>query len=137
MYKKINKIEIVIDEDFLDMDEYGEFSATMGAYPVFHSRELLHYRWFNARNVNNMEDARSNYMRVIGCNRKKVCKISIHARAYINVDGTNQVINSDGVSDIISDTDQEEIENIKEEQINSLYGLLKTLGFDNFQQVSL
>lgn len=134
MYKTIQKIQIITKrEECPDYSYLGEFSNIMGAYPVRHSKTLSHCTWFNANNVTCMEQAHKNYDKMKKALSGTLYLMDITAKAFIAVQGTNQVIESSGHCEIESNSDISIINNIKTDEIEELRKILISLGFETTQ----
>jgi len=129
MYKAINKIVIVTEiDEYPDLSYLGNFDDAPGDFPIQHSNEPGEYHFFNASNVENMEQALQNYKKVIAYNNNEWSCLIVSAEAEINVNGTPQTITSSGFCGIESDS-PESIKEVENEQLNELRDVLICLGF--------
>ncbi len=129
------------------LDYLGEFSDTPGKFAIDHheasGESRGSYQYFNAENVEDMEQARENYERMIKYDRGDLIDYGIKATAEIQTseDGQNWLINklsSGGVWGYPSDTDASEFEAEAENQLHHLKTLLLEFGFTEkeFQAVT-
>lgn len=142
MAKKINKIiiEHVFDNDFYP-DYLGTFSDEPGQFAVLHDkdgRNFNHYKYFNADNVEDMEQAEQNYKEMMRIERGEEYFIGIKATAEIATSLDNvfpagnwliNKIHSGGLYGISSDATEAEKQKEESNQLEELKDVLLALGF--------
>lgn len=131
---KVQKITIkhIIDES-PDLSYLGEFSNTAGNYAIEHNGERGTYPYFNADNVENMEDAQQNYDRMMQFEKGDVYCIGIKAIAEVHTseNGNTWLINhieSGGLWGIESDSDAEYLREVEQDELHELRKTLKAFG---------
>jgi hypothetical protein len=138
MKKEIAKIEIQKIPDYeMDLSYLGTFGDEAGTYAIEHTEQTRwSYKYFNAENVENMEQARKNYNIMMKYERGELFHIGIKAVATIHTshDGNSWLINritSGGVWGIEQGYkgDEEDIQSIIEEQKDELRDVLLALDF--------
>ncbi|RTL06167.1 hypothetical protein EKK58_06005 [Candidatus Dependentiae bacterium] len=133
--KKIKHIKIIRGVDYdADLSDYGKFSNSEGEYSIKHNGGNNSYRYFNAENVYNMEEARENYERVMSYERGEWYSMYIKAEAtlYTSCHENSWLINkihSGGVYGYESDGDEDYLKDEENSQLNELKDVLLTLGF--------
>mgnify|MGYP000131367307 CR=1 FL=1 len=137
--KRITKIVVhtMLDTD-CPPDYLGAFSDTKGEYAIEHkSSEPGACKYFNAENVENMEQAKENYARYMGYINQQWYMTGVQAKAHIQTsqDGTTWfagvTASSSGIWGIESDAlDAGEYpKEAQAEQQDELLQVLKELGF--------
>lgn len=134
--KKITKITLrkIPDHD-ADTSYLGEFSQTPGDFAIDQGEQPRILRYFNAANVENMEQARSNYDRVMEFENGDVTHYGIRADAEIATSrngGKSWLLNtirSGGLWGIESDSDQDYFDEVGQDALSELKETLKVMGF--------
>jgi hypothetical protein len=142
---RVAKITInhVVDE-YPDISHLGHFSDTPGRFAIeLGDGSDRTYRYFNAKNVADMTEARQNYERVQQFNSGALVYYGIIARAEIlSLAGTDDLgrlseviryVSSGGLWGIESDSDEKYIHGIEQERIAELRDILKKRGFSRNQ----
>ncbi len=128
--KQINFITV---ERLEDNDTYlgylGEFASEPGEFAIAHNGGINEHPWFNADNVEDMEQAQQNYDRIMQFERGEVQHVGIQAKAELQVNGVLTTIESSGLWGIESDSDDSYIIGIEQEQVDELKEMLLELGF--------
>lgn len=135
--KKINEIKIKRIADYdTDLSYLGTFSDKQGEYSIEHIRgERNSYKYFNADNVSNMEEAEQNYKRIMKYETGNLMDYGVEAEAVIYTSddgGKNWLINkisSGGLWGLSSDGDEADFEAEENQQMEDLKITLKEFGF--------
>ena len=125
-----------VDND-TDLSHLGSFSNEKGKYAIEHSlgdSRTLNY--FNADNVEDMQQAQQNYKRIMQYENGSVCDYGITAYAKLSTDQDTvpvsfliNTISSGGLWGISSDSEQSYIKSVGKEQLIELKKVLLSLGF--------
>lgn len=123
-----------------DLSWLGEYSNTPGE--VYLDREEIghrgrhEYRYFNmSENYKGETPENQNkymiqdYERMEAYNRQDWCMYFLIAEAQVVINGIIQTVTSGGLGGVESDSGDEYFEEIKQEQLNELSGVLRQLGF--------
>lgn len=133
--KKIEKIEVKKIPDYdSDLSYLGVFSNTPGEFSVKHNGGSREYAYFNADNVENMEQARQNYDRIMQYDKGFLMDYGVMAEARIltSKDGSywkTDKITSSGLWGMSSDNSPEEFKAEANNQLGKLAETLKEFGF--------
>lgn len=128
---KISKVYLKhkIDE-CPDLSWLGEFGKEPKEYPIEHEpNNSRTYNYFNAENVENMEQAQQNYNRIMQFENGNVCMLGIIAYAEIVINNICQTVQSCGLWGIESDSDKSYLGEIEKQELDSLCDVLHSLGF--------
>lgn len=133
MIKKINTLTVKSDIDIhTNLDHLGAFSDEAGKYAIEHkNNDGRSYKYFNADNVENMEEAKENYKIVMEYETHQRYDIGVKAYAEIQTGDLVNTISSGGLWGISNDISEEELKEVEEEQLIELEETLKALGFTN------
>lgn len=121
-------------DEYPSLDHLGSFSNTQGDHPIKHNGARDTYPYFNADNVENMEQARQNYKHRMEYENSQTWDICIRASAEIVTNGLCNIISSGGLYEINCDSDKDYIKTVQEEQLEELKSCLNSLncvGFEN------
>lgn len=136
MQKKIEKIEIKrIHDPHTDLSYLGEFSDTEGEFAIEHHGERGTYKYFNADNVENMEQAKQNYERMMKYEHGDLADYGVRAEAEVHTSvdgGGNWLINnltSGGIWGNPSDASESEFKSLENTELDELKKVLKAFGF--------
>lgn len=133
--KKIKAITIKAIPDYdSDLSFLGTFGNEAGEFAIKHNGERNSYPYFNADNVENMEQAQANYERIMKYDNGELQDYGVKAEAEIltSDDGRNWLINkvsSGGLWGLSSDGTVEEFEDEAENQKMELIDVLQEFGF--------
>jgi hypothetical protein len=128
-----------IDTDS-DLSYLGSFSETPGKFAVKHSDNPREYKYFNAENI---KQAKENYNRIIEFENGSVYSLGITAEAEVHIQhhGYSRVhyIHSAGLWGIESDSGNDYIKEVAEEQIQDLRENLAifNVNLKNFKKLAL
>jgi len=132
--KRLDKIIVkhVMDEDG-NFDYLGEFSDTQeGDFSVIHSDNPRHYKYFNADNVENMDQAMENYKRAcIHGDSWHYIGVKVVAVVSVSDDGVfwaSKEIESNGLYGTESDSDTEYLKEVAKQELDAIEDELKGLG---------
>ena len=113
-----------------DLSWLGVFSETKGKFAIEHEpNNNRSYKWFNAENVSNQEEAQQNYDQMMKYVNGHANQIGITAYAQIQIADTIQKITSMGLWGIDSDNNEGYIAEINKGQLDDLCDVLHSLGF--------
>ena len=134
--KKINKIVIEAIADYdTDLSYLGKFSDEAGEFAIEHEQNNNRsYKYFNADNVENMEQAKQNYKRMMEYENGELQDYGVKATAeiYTSDDGKTWLINkiqSGGLWGLSSDGTADDFEDEPENQKMDLIDVLQEFGF--------
>jgi len=134
--KKIEKIEVKKIPDYdSDLSYLGEFSNTPGEFAIKHEGRPDEYAFFNAANVENMEQARQNYKRMIKYTNGELMDYGVMAEATILTGNgsywKSDEITSGGLWGMSSDSGDEYFQEEAGNQLAELSETLKEFDFSD------
>lgn len=122
-------IEHTVDTD-PDLSWLGVFSDKPGEFAIKHEpNNSRTWAYFNAENVENMEQAQQNYNQMMKYENGHANQIGITAMASIKIADTIQTLTSFGLWGIDNDSNESYIAEINKEQLDDLCNVLHETGF--------
>jgi hypothetical protein len=139
--KKISEIVIQkVNDDYPDISYLGTFSNTPAAqFSILRSEEITGvekgtYPYFNAANVDSMEQAMENYQRALAFDRGDVVSLGVRAAAHVKTSANGKewmlhTIKTGGLYGVDSDSEQDYFSEIATQELAELCDVLREFGF--------
>lgn len=130
--KNIISIRVITRKKVYDVAELGILEDSPRDYPILHKMTWNNKRlWFNAINVNCMQEAHDNYDKFLYCikNNKRYEAFEMEAVAHIMINGVAQEINNGIVQFPALDISYSSL--VKKNEVEELLKTLEELGFSD------